>query len=121
MATSKKRTTTEVLHDHLARRLDGDLEGDLAENFSEDVLLLTGFATYRGHDGVRASAAQLREAVGDRGSFVYSRTVIEDDYAFLEWQGRDEKTVVSDGADSFHIVDGKIVMQTIHYTAWPRD
>jgi len=112
------RTTTQVIHDHLARRLAGDLEGDLERNFSTSVVLLSGFGTYRGHDGIRQSAALLTEAVHG-GSFAYNRTVIEGSYGFLEWTADDGEHSISDGADSFHVVDGLIVFQTVHYTAWP--
>jgi hypothetical protein len=37
-------------------------------------------------------------------------------YAFLEWRGDAERVTVEDGADSFVIHDGRIVMQSIHYT-----
>lgn len=33
------RTTTEVIQSHLMKRLEGDLEGDIQENFSPDVLI----------------------------------------------------------------------------------
>lgn len=118
-STGTARTTTEVLHHHLQLRLDGDLERDLRENYAEDVLVLSGFATYRGHEGVRQSAAQLAEAI-EGGSFTYARTVIEDEYAFLEWTARDGDMAIADGADSFRIVDGRIVFQSIHYTALER-
>lgn len=111
------RSTTEVVHDHLMKRMGGDLEGDIRDNFHQDVLVLSGFGTYRGHDGIRQSARQLEQAVGAGGSFTFSRTVIEGEYAFLEWTARDGATRVHDGADSFHVVDGRIRMQTCHYTA----
>lgn len=37
------------------------------------------------------------------------------DYAFLEWRGQSADIHVEDGADSFVIRDGRIVMQSIHY------
>ena len=113
------RTTTEVIHDHLARRLDNDLEGDISANFHTGIVILSGFGTYRGHDGIRQSADLLNQAV-EGGSFTYARTVIDGEYAFLEWTAKAASNVIRDGADSYHVVDGKIVLQTIHYTAWPR-
>lgn len=114
------RTTTQVLHDHLMKRMEGDLEGDIRDNFHEDVVLLSSFATYRGHEGIRQSSEQLWQAIGPAGSFSYSRTVIEGEYAFLEWTAEDDNTCVHDGVDSYHIVDGRVAMQTVHFTARPR-
>lgn len=114
------RTTTEVIHDHLMKRMEDGLEGDIRDNYHPDVLVLSGFGTYRGHDGIRQSAQVLGQALGADSEFTYSRTVIEGEYGFLEWTASDAETCIHDGADSFHVVDGRIVMQTCHYTARPR-
>lgn len=112
------RTVTEVIYDHLERRLAGDLEGDIKANFSEDVVLLSGFGRYRGHSGIRQSAAVLAEGI-QGGAYAYNRAVIEGDYGFLEWTGDDGHNVITNGADSYHVVDGKIVFQSVHYTVLP--
>lgn len=115
------RTTTQVLHDHLYRRLADDLEGDLVANYSPDVVVLSSFSTFRGHDGVRQSAELLADVAKDV-EFAYNRTVVEGEYAFLEWTARQGgQESVRDGSDSFHIVDGLIVLQTIHYSAVPQE
>ncbi|SEB47096.1 hypothetical protein SAMN04489806_0756 [Paramicrobacterium humi] len=114
------RTPTDVIHDHLMKRLEGDLEGDIEQNFSKDIVILSGFGTFRGHDGIRQSSALLAEAVSS-GIFNYNRTVIERDYGFLEWTAKGDDDIIRDGADSYFVVDGLIVAQTIHYTTWPRD
>ncbi|UJP09238.1 nuclear transport factor 2 family protein [Microbacterium sp. KUDC0406] len=113
------RTTTEVVHDHLMRRLEGDLDADL-RNYASDIVLLTGSGVYRGHEGVRACAAELDRLVGS-GTFTYAETVIDGDYGFLEWTADHEDSMVRDGADSFVIQNGAIVMQSIHYTVRSRE
>jgi hypothetical protein len=35
---------------------------------------------------------------------------------FLEWAYEDDNVRIRDGADSYLIEDGKIIVQTIHYT-----
>lgn len=110
------RTTTQVLHDHLSRRLAGDVDGDLEANYAADVIMLSSFSTFRGRDGIRQSAALLSDAIGKAGAFNYRRTVIEGVYGFLEWTAESDGMVIYDGADSFHVLDGRIVMQTVHYT-----
>jgi len=109
------RTTTEVFEDHLAKRLAGDVEGDIKKNYSKDVIFLTGTGDYTGHDGVRASAAELEKYVGSI-PFEYNHTLIKEKYAFLEWTAKGKDKAVYDGADSFVIENGKIVLQTIHYS-----
>lgn len=110
------RTTTEVFEDHLAKRLAGDIEGDIAENYAEGVVLLTGTGAFEGHDGVRKSAQEFEEYVGNI-PYEYNHTLIKGDYAFLEWTAKGDGKMVADGADGFVIKNGKIVMQNIHYTA----
>ncbi|WP_350348302.1 hypothetical protein ABIQ69_16970 [Agromyces sp. G08B096] len=58
------RSTTEVIHDHLARRLAGDIDGDIEANYSADVVLLSRSGEFRGPDGVRDSAAELAGCSG---------------------------------------------------------
>jgi hypothetical protein len=101
------------------KRLNGDVEGDIKENFSPDIIILSSFGTFHGHDGVRHSAAKLKDALGD-ATFSYNHTMIEGNYTFLEWTGSSKDTAVCDGADSFVVQDGLITMQTIHYSPEPK-
>jgi len=113
---TKVRTTTEIFEDHLAKRLAGDVEGDIRTNYSPDVVFLTGTGAFKGHEGVRASARELARYLPDDSSFEYRHTLVEGDYAFLEWTTRSKHGQVTDGADSFVIRDGKIIFQSIHYS-----
>ncbi|HSH56167.1 MAG TPA: nuclear transport factor 2 family protein [Candidatus Limnocylindrales bacterium] len=89
------RTATEVIQDHLMKRLSGDIEGDIKENYSTDVIILSSFGVFRGHAGVRESAAKLAAEVGD-ATFQYNHTIIETSCAFLEWTGESDKKIVRD-------------------------
>lgn len=111
----RNRTTTEVLEDHLNRRLSGDVEADIATNYAEDIIILSGQGVFHGHEGVRASADRLA-AVTKGATFHYKRTVIEAEYGLLEWTAEAGEQNICDGVDAFVIRDGKICMQTVHYT-----
>ena len=111
------RTTTEVLHDHLSKRLEGDVDADIADNYAENVTVLSGSGEFRGHEGVRMAADELARLVG-AGTFTYTQTLVSGDYAFLEWTA-DGESQVKDGADSFVVEKGRIVMQSIHYSPDP--
>jgi hypothetical protein len=113
------RTATEVIEDHLNKRLQGNVEEDIKANFAEDIVILSSYGTFRGHDGVRESADKLKKMLG-KAEFAYNTTIIEGDYGFLEWSGRSGEAIVCDGADSFVVKGGLIVMQTIHYSAQSR-
>jgi hypothetical protein len=109
------RTAHEVLEDHLRRRSEGDLEGDLRENYHPDVVVLTAKHVKRGHDGVRESAHLLWQAVADGGDYRYDSVLADDRMALLEWRAKTEEIRVSAGVDSYLIEDGLITAQTIHY------
>lgn len=108
------REAIEVLNSHLALRSEGDLEQDLAQNFDEGVILLTMDGEFSGHDGVRKSNALLLERTKN-ANYEYLHRSVQDDVAFLVWSAVKDGTVLSKGADSFVIKNGKIIAQTIYY------
>lgn len=109
------RSTAEVFEDHLRLRADNDVEQDIARNYAPDVVFLTCTGMFRGHDGVRASAAELQKYFPD-GTYDYRLRLVDGEVAFLVWSGRSPAGEVHDGADSFVIRNGRIVVQTIQYT-----
>lgn len=109
------RSTREVYEDHLSLADEGDLEGDLARNVAEDVVVLTGRGVFRGHAGVRELARQLMTEIPS-GRWTYVTRLFEGPMAFLEWTVDEGPFRIRDGADSYLVEGGKIRMQTIHYT-----
>jgi len=114
MADEAYRSTREVFEDHLRLRLEGDLEKDLRRNYAEDVVLLTVNSNATGHDALRASAARLREQLPD-GRFEFLARQVNGPYALLVWSGRSANLTAVDGADTFVIREGRIVLHSIHY------
>ncbi|HEX7030246.1 MAG TPA: nuclear transport factor 2 family protein [Gammaproteobacteria bacterium] len=108
------RSTRDVFEDHLRLREGGRLEEDLERNYADDVLLLSEDGPMIGHDALRTSAAKLRHQLPG-GRFEYLRKCVRDEYAFLLWRGESRESTIHDGADTFVIRDGRIVMQSIHY------
>lgn len=112
---SVERSTREVLEDHLALAAAGDWRTDLGRNVAEDVVVLTGFGTFTGREQVRVLAELLEYQIPD-ATFEYTTVVVHGDVGFLEWTARGPTARVDDGADSYVIRDGRIAVQTIHYT-----
>jgi hypothetical protein len=113
-----ERPAKEVLEDHWALADAGNLEEDLARNYAPDVIFLTGFGIYHGHDGARTLHQRLGRLLPE-ARFVYRTRLVEGDLGFLEWTGRGRDAVVPDGADTYLVREGRIVAQTIHYTVVP--
>ena len=109
------RSTRDVIEAHIARRRGGEVERDIERNFAPDVVVLHANGAVLGHDGVRTSAGRLHEQLPD-ARFDIRALHVHEEYAYLEWSARSERYAVEDGADSFVVRDGRIVMQTIHYT-----
>lgn len=118
MNQTRHRSPQEVLDDHLRESQDGSIKDDLARNYSEDLVVLTGRGVYRGHDGLRQLAEILRHELPE-GTFEYRTVLVEGEMGFLEWAGHSAVAQVDDGADSYLIRGGRIVVQTIHYTVRP--
>jgi hypothetical protein len=115
----RQRSSREVLDDHLRLAMAWEFETDLARNFAEDIVLLTGYGIYRGLDGVRAKVRLLNEHLPG-GRWVYTNVMAEGEMGFLEWSAEAENGArVEDGADSYLIRDGRIRAMTIHYTVLP--
>lgn len=111
----KQRTTAQVLRDHLENRSKGDLDVDIDRNYHPGFVLLHLNGIERGHAGMRKSGRRLQAQLPGM-EFVIVAQHVHGEYAYIEWTARSETNLVGDGADSFVIRDGKIIMQTIHYT-----
>jgi hypothetical protein len=111
-----KRTTLEVLQDHLEQLAQqGDLDTDIARNFAPDCVLMTTYGNFHGHAGVREAADLLTRQMGS-GSYNYTKQCWHEELAFLEWTADTDQASIPDGADSYWIKDGRIRAMTIHYS-----
>lgn len=114
-ASPSQRSPRQVVDDHLSLAATGDWRTDLERNVADDIVVLTGFGVFAGRDQVRV-LAELLEAQLPDATFEYTTVLVHDDVAFLEWTADGPTARVRDGADSFVIRDGRIAVQTIHYT-----
>lgn len=110
------RTPEEVFKSHLGLRKQGKTEEDIKANYAEDVIVVSNWGTFFGHDGVRESARILSEHLPN-ATFEYDIDLTEKQVGFLVWSSESSNGLtVRNGVDSFIIKNGKIVVQTIYYT-----
>ncbi len=114
-ATPSARSTREVLDNHLELAAAGDWRTDLDRNYADDIVVLTGFGTFTGRGQIRV-LAELLEAQVPGGSFEYTTVLVHGDVGFLEWTADGPTARIRDGVDTFVIREGRIAVQTIHYT-----
>jgi hypothetical protein len=110
-----RRSTREVLEDHLRLRAAGNLEADLRRNISPEIAVLTRTGPWRGHDAVRAQAEALARYTGHNG-YRYDALVVASEMGYLEWRANGHGEMkIEHGADAYVVRDGKIVGQSIYY------
>jgi len=114
----RERSPDEVLDDHLRLRAAGDLETDLAHNYSPGVVVLCEYGALRGRDAMRKSAADLSHQLPN-ARFDYKMRVTDGEFGYLLWSAESDGLRVPEGADSYVIRNGRIVMQSIHYRLEP--
>lgn len=114
----RQRSAEEVFDDHLRLAAEHRFEEDIARNVSPDCVVLERRGTFTGIEGV-THLAQLLDQELPGAVFTYTTRLVAGRAAFLEWTAEAAGARVRDGADSFVIEDGWIVIQTIHYTVEP--
>ena len=112
------RSTREVLEDHLRQRRTGRLEADLDRNYAADIVTLSAEGVHHGHDAIRSLAAVLRGYLPE-GDYKYRSLLVHGEVGMLQWTGRsaENNTKVDDGVDTYVVRNGRIAVQTIHYSA----
>lgn len=94
--------------------MNRDVGLDIERNYSPDVVMLTSAGCREGHDAVREFCRVLHEHVPP--DYEVPVKLVNGPYAFVEWRAREPGRSVEDGADSFVVINGKIVFQSVHYT-----
>ncbi|MGD1118852.1 MAG: nuclear transport factor 2 family protein [Dehalococcoidales bacterium] len=109
MAAKDKRTTEQVLQHHLQALMAQDLEA-IVDDYADNAVLITAAGISRGKSGVRDTYKAVLGMVAPetQANMKIVSQQIADDYALMLWT---ELPLVTFGADSFHIQNGKIVMQ----------
>lgn len=109
------RSPQDVFHDHLQQRRHHAQKDELLRNYAEDVVVLTKFGVFRGHEGIHQLAERLRKEM-PTADFHFKTAMVEGEIGLLEWTAQSPGSRVEDGVDSFVIRNGRIVAQTTHYT-----
>ncbi|MHA6281093.1 nuclear transport factor 2 family protein [Salinimicrobium sp. CAU 1759] len=109
------RNPWEVFEDHLDLAQQGELEKDLERNYSQDSVLLTNYGVFHGREGMKQAAELLKEQLPG-GNYNYVLKLCHEEMCFLHWTGKSDVSVIPDGADSYLIKNGKIMVQTIYYS-----
>lgn len=109
------RSTQQVFDEHLRLRRSGDFETDITRNYAKDVIVMSNFGIFNGHEGVRHSAELLQEQLPKGRHYTFDQCLTDQEIAFEKWDGDSEHFQVDGGIDFFVIREGLIQMQLIYY------
>jgi ketosteroid isomerase-like protein len=103
--------TASVLGHHLEAVGAGDLDA-LLSDYSPDVKLFTQSGVFNGIDGVKTFFEGLMPQLTPEFMEAFSLDVneVDGDYAYIVWHSGTDAPLAT---DTFHVVDGKIVMQSV--------
>ncbi len=114
------KTTSEVLHNHLASFSEGNLDGILAD-YAPNALLFTQNGQLAGVNAIRPLFETLLAEFAKPGAlFEMTHTTIEGDYAYILWTAETADNVYDLATDTFVIQDGKIVAQSFAANITPK-
>jgi ketosteroid isomerase-like protein len=97
-------TNAEVVKHHVESLVNGDVD-EVMSDFAANAVIVCGPQPIRGSDAIRAFFSGI-SASFDR--FELDASVSESDHHYIAWHTADGLR----GTDTFHIRDGKIVLQT---------
>ena len=111
------RSSDQVMNDHFAALLSGDLDLILCD-YSPDAAVVAPGSVISGPDEIRAFYAQIFSQMGGPAtlglvSLTFSPINPSRSIVLLEWNLDSPHLEVGDGTDSFLIVNGKIQQHTI--------
>lgn len=104
--------TKKVLDHHWETFVNNDLEG-VMEDYTEESVLITPDATYRGLNAIRENFVNAFEAFpSERSTLKLNKSVVEKDVGYILWQASTENFELRFATDTFIIRDGRIIRQT---------
>lgn len=113
-------TTTEVVQHHLQSFGASDLEGILSD-YAPEAVLFTPDGTLRGVDAIRALFVAMLEEFGKPGAaFTLRQQHVSGEHAYILWSAQTADNSYELGTDTFHVRDGKIVVQSFAARITPR-
>jgi hypothetical protein len=111
LAKGTKKTTASVLQHHVRALLERNLD-ELMKDYCQASVMCTAEATARGLEGIRAAFGGLMKAFPPEVSANMKdiKQDINGEYAYVLWT---MPPAVKLGTDTFHVRNGKIMLQTI--------
>lgn len=112
--------TQSVLDHHWETFVKNDLEG-VMEDYSEESVLITPDATYRGLEEIRQNFINAFKAFpAQESKLTLNKSIVVKDVGYILWEADVSEFNLSFATDSFIIRNGKIIRQTYAGVAVPK-
>ncbi len=105
--------TKAVIEHHLDALEAGDLDRTMSD-YTDASVILSGGVVYRGLDALRPLFDGAISGLFTPGAHTFTLTslTVDGPYGIIEWSLDFPGGAITFGTDTFHVVDGKIAMQT---------
>lgn len=104
-------STESVVEHHMEALLAGDID-EVMKDYADDAVLLTaGMGTAEGAEALHTSFSMIPREMFS--GFEVTETIVSGDTAMITWKS----DALSFGTDTFVLRDGKIVTQTVAFSA----
>jgi ketosteroid isomerase-like protein len=115
-----KRSTEDVIDNHLKCFGARDLEGILSD-YAPDAVLFTPEGLLRGVDAIKSLFVAMLAEFGKPGAaFSLKHLCVDGDHAFILWTAETADNVYELGTDTFVVRNGRIAVQSFAGTIKPR-
>jgi len=110
-----KATTEAVMQHHGQALMSGNLD-EVLKDYTKDSVLFTPTETFKGLESIKASFAALMKMLSPEAlaNFKVTKQEIQDEYVYLLWMA---PPTFPFAGDTFHIHNGKIMMQSVTFSA----
>ncbi|MEM7485243.1 MAG: nuclear transport factor 2 family protein [Bacteroidota bacterium] len=106
------KTTEQILNHHLESFGGANID-EVLSDYTEDSVLVDQEKTYKGIDEIRTFFEWLLGVLPPGSDFEMEKLDVTGEYAYIAWNASSAKTDFLLGTDTFHIVNGKIVYQSV--------
>lgn len=106
-------TSTEtILEHHLRTFTEQDLSG-IMEDYTETSVIVTNMGVFRGVDEIEGLFEDFfAEFSQEEATIIVEQEIIENEFAYIIWQGESPENVYEFATDTFYIPEDKILFQT---------
>ena len=102
----------QVFDHHLKAFSEGDIDG-IVSDYADDAVLITNDQVAHGKRQIRKTFEAFLLLFPPGTKFDLFKRVDEEEVVYVQWNGGSRRCRVDFGTDTFRIVDGKIVLQTV--------